>query len=377
MSAIAHTPAAGPPAEAPRRPRVAVIGSPTRASDELVGAWLAAGMDASVVTPALALSTLEAGDVALLRLDVLPTLDGVEPGLEVCPALAARGVRVLNRPEALLAAHDKLVTTQVLAAAGLRQPHTLHVTAEHHSARLPLPCVVKPRFGSWGTDVMLCTTDDELDRALATASSRRWWKRHGALVQELVPPAGRDLRLLASGGEVVGGAMRVAAPGEWRTNVSVGGRLDSTEPPPEAVVEAERAARALAIDLAGVDLLPWDGGWVVLEVNGAVDFDERYTLPGRDVYRDIARTLTLPVGRPRGSVRVRVTDPESPAHGLPAEVGDLIEIMGQAVGGRPRRAEILDVRGTPGHEHFRVLWEDGHESIYIPAGDAVIRRPGA
>jgi hypothetical protein len=44
-----------------------------------------------------------------------------------------------------------------------------------------------------------------------------------------------------------------------------------------------------------------------------------------------------------------------------------------------RAHEIAEVvRGEPGHEHFRVRWEDdGHESVYIPAGDAVIRRPNA
>ena len=195
-----------------------------------------------------------------------------------------------------------------------------------------------------------------------------------------MPPTGRDLRLLVAGGEVVGSAARVAAAGEWRTNVSVGGHLERAEPPPEAVAEAERAARALAIDLAGVDLLPWDGGWVVLEVNGAIDFDERYVLPGRDMYREIARALG-PAARAaaglRGAPERRRLPEETPVPlGLPAEVGDVIEITGQVVGGRPRRAEILDVRGEPGHEHFRVRWEDdGHESIYFPAGDAVIRRP--
>jgi hypothetical protein len=197
-------------------------------------------------------------------------------------------------------------------------------------------------------------------------------------VQELVPPAGRDLRLLVAGGKVVGSAARVAAAGEWRTNVSVGGHLERAEPPAEAVAEAERAARALAIDLAGVDLLSWDGGWVVLEVNGAIDFDERYMLPGSDMYREIAQALSLPLGPPRDSGKTRAAAPESPVRGLPAEVGDVIEITGQVVGGSPRRAEILDVRGEPGHEHFRVRWEDdGHESVYIPAGDAVIRRPKA
>ena len=41
----------------------------------------------------------------------------------------------------------------------------------------------------------------------------------------------------------------------------------------------------------------------------------------------------------------------------------------------PRSAEILEVLGEPGHEHFRVRWEDGHESIFFPGEDAVIRHP--
>jgi ribosomal protein S6--L-glutamate ligase len=274
-------------------PRVAVIGNPTRTTDLLVGAWLAAGIRASVMTPERALATLEAGDVALFRLDVLPTLDGIEPGLDVFPALEQRGVRVLNRPEALLAVHDKLRTFAALTAAGLRQPRTFHATAGTRLPHLRLPCVVKPRFGSWGKDVLRCETRSDLDRALAALSRRGWWRRHGALVQELIPPVGRDLRLLSAGGEIAGGAVRVAAVGEWRTNISLGGRLERADPSAEAVAEAERAARAISIDLAGVDLLPWEDGWVVLELNGAADFDERYSLGGRDVHAEIARALSL------------------------------------------------------------------------------------
>jgi len=63
--------------------------------------------------------------------------------------------------------------------------------------------------------------------------------------------------------------------------------------------------------------------------------------------------------------------------GAPAQVGDKIEITGHAVGDSPRTAVILDVLGESGHERFHVRWEDGHESIYFPGDDAVIRRPGA
>jgi hypothetical protein len=185
--------------------------------------------------------------------------------------------------------------------------------------------------------------------------------------------------------------MRVAAPGEWRTNVSVGGSLEPTDPPAEAVLLAEQAARALAIDLAGVDLLPAEDGFVVLELNGAVDFDERYTLAGRDLYGEIAWALALPRTPKEGSAFARMAAPDAAGtmeskprketimvktvHGLPAEVGDRIQITGHVVGDAPRTAEILEVLGGPGHEHFRVRWEDGHESIYFPAEDAVIKRP--
>ena len=63
--------------------------------------------------------------------------------------------------------------------------------------------------------------------------------------------------------------------------------------------------------------------------------------------------------------------------GLPIQVGDRIEITGHAVGDAPRNGEIIEVLGEAGHEHFRVRWEDGHESISFPAEDAVITHPKA
>jgi hypothetical protein len=49
-----------------------------------------------------------------------------------------------------------------------------------------------------------------------------------------------------------------------------------------------------------------------------------------------------------------------------AQVGDRLEA--RAVHGEPpRRGEILEVLGAPGHEHYRVRWDDNHESIVYPA----------
>src|SRR5262245_55091858 len=56
-----------------------------------------------VFTPAQAATRLRPGDVALGRLDVLPSVDGIEPGLWALDLLERRGVTVLN-PRASLEA---------------------------------------------------------------------------------------------------------------------------------------------------------------------------------------------------------------------------------------------------------------------------------
>jgi len=257
----------------------------------LVAASEAIGVSADVLSPRDALRKLEPGDVALGRLDVREGLDGIESGSIELERLAAAGVEVLNRPSALVAAHDKLLTARALRLAGLPHPHT-SLIAEGLPAQAPeLPVVLKPRFGSWGRDVVLCQTRDELDAALERAAFRGWFREHGGLVQELVPPVGWDLRLVVAGGCIVGAARRSAAPGEWRTNVSLGGRSEPAAPPPLARTLAIAAAAAIRADLVGVDLLPTSNGYMVAELNGAVDFRSWYTLGGADVFAEAVLQL--------------------------------------------------------------------------------------
>ena len=127
-------------------------------------------------------------------------------------------------------AHDKLLTAQVLEAAGLPHPETRLAVP---GAPLPVvdePVVLKPRFGSWGREVILCTDRRTLAATLQDFHRHPWYPRTGALVQELIPPCGRDLRVLVAGGRVVGAIQRVAAPGEWRTNVALGGHRVAVGP---------------------------------------------------------------------------------------------------------------------------------------------------
>jgi len=178
----------------------------------------------------------------------------VEDGLWYLERLAALGVTVLNPPNALRLAHDKLLSATALTAAGLPHPRTLSVGNGNAEPPLPFPFVLKPRFGSWGRDVVLCENRLSWRRALMTLATRDWFSRTGALAQELVPPLGHDLRILVARGKVIGG------------------------------------------DLVGVDLLPaGPGRYAVLEMNGAVDFTPEYALRG-DIF---AAATGLLVGKRR------------------------------------------------------------------------------
>lgn len=130
-------------------------------------------------------------------------------------------------------------------------------------------------------------------------------------------------------------------------------------------------------------------GVLARALNGAVDFDYRYELPARDLYSEIVSALGLeelaaipyegsgwsPMLRvlERASMQakeVTVTKKES----AKAKPGDVVVVSGHAVGDTPRLGEIVEVLGGAEHEHYRVRWEDEHESIFYPGNDAVIRR---
>ena len=173
--------------------RVAVVGLPSNATSvALAAAWRGLGLDARLLGGAAARRLLRPGDVALGRLDVRRALDGVEPGLLDLLLLERGGVRVLNSAASLLAVHDKARRARLLDAAGVPHPPTEVLRRPGEPLPFPPPLVVKPRFGSWGREVIRCDNEVDFRRHLHELPSRPWFQRHGALVQELVEPVGAD-----------------------------------------------------------------------------------------------------------------------------------------------------------------------------------------
>ena len=54
------------------------------------------------------------------------------------------------------------------------------------------------------------------------------------------------------------------------------------------------------------------------------------------------------------------------------QAGDQIIIESRKVGAGRKTGEILEVIHGAGGDHYRVRWDDGHESIVYPSSDASI-----
>ena len=269
----------------------------TPTDEQLAAALSRYCVAAEVVPTAEVPSRVCAGDTVLGRVALLPSLDGVQACVWDLRRLERLSVRILNPASALLATHDKLMTALRLARSGINHPKTAHV--DHDDAALPeltLPVVVKPRFGSRGRDVVRCDDRLSLQQSLQRLCGKHWFRRQGALVQELVGD-GSDTRLLVCNGEVVGGVRRQARSGWPADDTSAG--VSPAEPTPQECRAALRAAQAFGADLVVVELLSSEQGPVVLELDAAAQFDADYALDGQDVFDEVARRLVgvPPVGQ--------------------------------------------------------------------------------
>ncbi len=108
------------------------------------------------------------------------------------------------------------------------------------------------------------------------------------LVQEFVKEAkGSDVRCLVVGGRVVAAMLRQAAPGDFRSNLHRGGTAEVAKLTLKERRTAVKAAKALGLNVAGVDLLRSDRGPVVLEVNSSPGLEGIERTTGVDVASEI------------------------------------------------------------------------------------------
>ncbi|MEL6401517.1 MAG: 30S ribosomal protein S6--L-glutamate ligase [Cyanobacteria bacterium J06607_6] len=202
-------------------------------------------------------------------------------GTAVVRQFEIMGVFTPNPSQAISRSRDKLNSLQLLARRGIGLP----VTGFAHSTQdidglIELvggaPLVIKLLEGTQGIGVVLAET---YQAAKSVIEAFRGLDAN-ILVQEYIKEAqGADLRCFVLGDKVIAAMKRQGAPGEFRSNLHRGGSAAKIKLTPEERRTAVRAAKAMGLRVAGVDLLRSNHGPVVMEVNSSPGLEgiEKYT----------------------------------------------------------------------------------------------------
>lgn len=221
-------------------------------------------------------------------------------GTAVLRQFEMMGVYTPNPSDAVLRARDKLRCLQIMAAQGIDMPVTVFGdNPDDTNDVLALlgepPHVIKLNEGSQGTGVVLA------EKRSASQSVVEAFRGLYAnfLVQEFIAEAkGSDLRCFVVGKKVVAAMQRVAGPGEFRANLHRGGTAVKAILSAEEKRIAIRAAAALGLAIAGVDLLRSNRGPLLLEVNASPGLEGIEAASGVDVAGAIMDLLEANVRQP-------------------------------------------------------------------------------
>ncbi len=194
-----------------------------------------------------------------------------EYGLMVVRHYEGRGVVSTASASGIAYSRDKRLSQRLFSQVGLPVPRTLALYRADEL--LPgieslggYPVVLKQRRGTQGRGVVL------LQGELAAQSVLDAWalQRKPLLLQEFIPEAeGRDIRVIVVGDRCVAAMQREAQAGEFRANLHQGGMARPIILSHEMRGLALRAARALELGVAGVDIIESGRGPLLLEANSS------------------------------------------------------------------------------------------------------------
>jgi ribosomal protein S6--L-glutamate ligase len=170
--------------------------------------------------------------------------------------------RIFPSLETHLYADEKILQTTLFHMLGIPHPGTRFYFRRHWREILEdfsFPFIAKlPRCSSQGRGVFLITSESDLEAYLTVTKV--------AYIQEYVPHK-RDLRVVLINYRPVLAYWRLCSPGGFKTNLSQGGGVSFDGLPPEGLEFAAAYARKCRFDDVGLDLIPYDGRWYLIEAN--------------------------------------------------------------------------------------------------------------
>lgn len=209
--------------------------------------------------------------------------------IKLAAYLEQQGYPVYNGSRAIEVCDDKALTHLALSKGDIPMPRTIiapmtygnigytnYAFLEEAAGRLGFPMIIKECFGSFGQQVYLVHTLEEARERMRVIGAKP------VLFQEFLRSSfGRDIRIQVVGNRVIASMLRYSENGDFRANLTVGGRMKPYEPTTRQKELALRCCEIIGLDYAGVDMLYGEGEEpIVCEVNSNAHFKNIYDCTG-------------------------------------------------------------------------------------------------
>ena len=198
-------------------------------------------------------------------------------GTAIVRQLEMQGVYTVSSSLAINRSRDKLRSLQLLAKAGVGIPKTV---VSRNSTDIDnlldklggMPVIIKLARGTHGNGVVLAETK-KAAKSVLQAFYLTNEDGTNVLLQEFIKEsAGTDIRAFVVGGRVVASMKRQSLDDDFRSNLHKGGEGKVVKLTEEERKMAIKAARAMGLNIAGVDMMRSERGPLILEVNASPGF---------------------------------------------------------------------------------------------------------
>jgi ribosomal protein S6--L-glutamate ligase len=200
---------------------------------------------------------------------ILPRIDSkrAQVGYPVMRFLDHLGVRKPYVAETIIIAHNKFLTLEEMAKEKIPIPET-YLTSSKESAKyiinkVKLPAVIKLLSGFGGEGVLMVDSKEAFKSIIETMKILK----QEMLIEKFVKNPGEDIRGITAGDEIIASYKRIAAQGEKKANIHLGGRSISHKLTPEMEEIVFKAGKAIKSKLCAVDMIVGKEGPQVIEVN--------------------------------------------------------------------------------------------------------------
>ena len=209
--------------------------------------------------------------------------------------LENNGVRLFNSKRVVELCDNKILMYQALAKADIKIPQTFIAPKTFEglgytdrsfikkiAEAIGYPMVIKEAYGSFGEQVYLAKDEQTVNEIIDKIGYKDF------LIQEYISSSkGRDIRINVVGDKAIVSMLR-ENKNDFRSNISNGGFGSLYQPEKSYLDLAVKAAKALGLDFAGVDVMFGKDGPIICEINSNPQFASTLKATGVNLANYIA-----------------------------------------------------------------------------------------